>query len=162
MKNEVMPAGTYRESYVHLKKDFRTSILKMTLNRMVAHNLTDLIDPQKWTAQCSGWSWMEYRAKEGTTIADLDRLAKKLSKIWNCEPQKEISTNTIWFRWWAYPTNGREIGKLPSVMVEFVIVNSEKCDFIETTVTETRYEPTGYCKALKERHYLPSMEPATI
>lgn len=144
----------WRDAYVNRKNEVRELTRRIMLNNMVADNLADLIPKSKWDLQSHGWQWMRYYATEGTTVADLDKLGAKLAKAFGKEPSISVTKDYVVFTFWLYPNMGDKKANYPNISLDFCIGNTEKCDFVETEVLEKRYEPTGYCKQLKERLYL--------
>jgi len=153
-----MKTSEMKSDYHYAKRTLRSISSKVMVARMVADNIADLI-PKEWQLQNNGSYYLHFRPAEGSgvTAADLDKLAKKLSKAFNTEPTKTVTPETIDFTWWSYPSFMERWNWKESVMIEFVIGNTEKCDFVVKRKMRKVSESTGYCKALQEKKYL---EPA--
>jgi hypothetical protein len=150
--NELIQPNFFIEAYQQMKKEMHSLSMKIMLTRMVVQNLADVIPDKKWKLIRYGWSWTRYEAREGTTIADLDKLTKKLAKIFNEEPSKEIMKSSVVFSWYIRFRLDDRV--MPSVLVELAVGNTESCELIEKEVLTKTYELTGYCKQLQEREYL--------
>jgi len=149
---EMINPDFFLDAYQQQKQELRNLTMKIMLTRMVLQNLADIISPKQWKLEKYGWSWTRFVANEGTTVADLDRLAKKLSMIFRNNPSKEIMKTSIVFSWYIRLKLDDKV--LPAVLVELVVGNTESCELVEKEVIEKRYELTGYCKQLQEREYL--------
>jgi hypothetical protein len=78
----------------------------------------------------------------------------KLAKALNKEPMKYITEEHLDATFYNIePTfMGKQIYN--SFWISVIVGNTEKCDLVEVKREVIDYEPTGYCKALKERKYL--------
>jgi len=152
-----MKTSEMKQEFSWAKRALRAVTYRIMVGRMVADNIADLI-PKGWEMQHNNY-YLSFAPAEGSgiTAADLDKLGAKLARAFNCEPKKTITADVIDFTWWVYPTFMNKWDWKESVMIEFKIGNTEKCDFIVKRKMQKISEPTGYCKALAEKKYL---EPA--
>jgi hypothetical protein len=150
-----MKTQEFKREFNYAKRALRSTVNKIMLARMVADNIADLI-PQEWQLTNRGSYYLQFRPAEGATvtIADLAKLATKLAKAFNKEPAKTVTKDTVDFTWYSYPAFLNKWDWTESVMIEFAMGNTEKCEFIKKRKSVTQFEPTGYCKALKEKQYL--------
>jgi hypothetical protein len=152
-----MKTSEFLTEYTYVKRQVRNTTRKIMLIRMVTQNIQDLIPsddaPYNWELTPCSYG-IKIKAGSGLTVQDADKLAGRLAKALHYEPRKEIYESIITWDFWTYPVAFDKHDWIESVNIEISAGNTEKCDFIIKRKMQKISEPTGYCKALKEKMYL--------
>lgn len=150
MENRKHDIIKYKETLREVKVCARRIMLK----NMIFQNVSDLI-PKGWNTESLGWGY-GYKLKPNTdmniSLADFDKIMTKFAKKINTEPHVYISEDHMEASFGLCTNMNSEFYN--SVYLEFVVGNTEKCDFETITEQVTKSAPTGYCKLLAEKRFL--------
>jgi hypothetical protein len=131
---------------------------QIMLSRMVADNITDII-PIGWKITPRDTWGLRLSPEENVVVTadQFDKIISKFARTFNKEPRVNINTDIMDGSFWVYP-GGQHIGKdnfrWESIMIEIVVGNTEKCEFIYKRKMNKQAQLTGYCKILAEKKYL--------
>ena len=137
------------------QKNVLAVVHRLMITRMVADNVADIIVPFGWELKKTFSLCVHYEPAAGSniTITDLDKLAAKLSKVFNTEPYKNLSRDVVDFTFYLHPRLGGD-WQVCGTRIEFVIGNTEACEVETIDVVRQETQLTGYCKALSDKKYL--------
>lgn len=157
-----MKTQDFIPSLQETKRKVRKMGMIMMLSKMVADNIADLI-PDQWEIIPFGFvSAFKIQPKEGIEItADkFEKFVYKLARAFNKEPNISIDESIMEADFYVYVSGGNSdfAGRYESVMIEIIVGNTEKCEIVYKEKMTKVAELTGYCKALKEKKYLTTVE----
>ena len=142
--------------YKASKKSHRKAVSRFFLMDMFYQNIQSLFD-DRWEMELTSSSiYVRIKDEDSMTLDKFDKFIKKLAIAFNKEPYMYIGTSMAEATFYLYPylcekdSNYSNMG----IALEVSVGNNEKCDFVETVREVREMEPTGYCKALKEKKYL--------
>jgi len=154
-----MKTNDFLNEYKRLKSTFREDVAKMAFGKMVAQNIESLL-PKQWKMEPDGWKGdIRITPKGDALTADrFDKLLAILSRNLRTEPTKRIDAKQLYAFFVLYRRDPDRPGFSDwnvSIRIEIKAGNTESCEIITETVTETveRTTLTGYCKAIAEKRY---------
>jgi len=160
-----MKTNDYLKEYKRLKNELRNDVKRMSFGKMVAQNIEDIL-PKQWKLEPDNYRGDLRISPRGDALtADrFDKLLAILSRHLQSEPTKRIDKKTLYAYFVIYRTDTtRPVTNYKaysdynvSIRIEINVNNTESCEIVTETVTETveRTTLTGYCKAIAEKHYL--------
>ena len=150
MENRKHDINKYKEKL----RDVRFCARRIMFKNMIFQNVIDLI-PKGWNIEPIDWGY-GYKLKPDANIdislADFDKIITKFAKMINKEPSVSISEDYMEASFGLSTNMNHEF--YYSVYFEFVVGNTEKCDFETVTEEIKKSVPTGYCKLLAEKKFL--------
>jgi len=157
INNQYMKTSNFLNYYKILRKRVRRYCTSTFLAKMVADNITDLLLPG-WTINADWSGDIQISPKEDNATADqFDRMLKKLSRVFNYEPSKNIDSSSLFASiYFDMPVTIDHDSDKIRITIYVISKNTESCEIVEREVTETKkvFELTGYCKALNDKKYL--------
>jgi len=141
-----------RSSYVYKyrKQNMKEFFQKVAFGRMVSDNLADLI-PDPFIIKWDEWGditiEVDTEKEEFASLAQLNKLLKKLSNALRIEPNKQLDQSNVYAHFHIPMGETR-------VHVQVFSRNGDPCEIVERRRMRKVFEPTGFCKDFVEQKYL--------